>query len=77
MSKMALFAAGAGLSPVGVIYGLGSYYFQREAAAPALPLGPATGLTLGIVSLVLFAACVWGLHLSLAERLRRKHDATH
>lgn len=76
MSKMVLFAAGAGLSPVGVLYGLGSYYMQRESAVPTLPLGPGAGLTLGIVSLVIFAACVWGLHLSLAEHLRRKRDAT-
>jgi len=76
MSKMVLFAAGAGLTPVGVIYGLGCYFLQRESVVPTLPLGPGAGLALGIVSLAFFAACVWGLHLSLAQRLRRKHDAT-
>lgn len=76
MSKMVLFAAGAGLAPVGVIYGLGCYYFQRDSLVPTLPLEPGAGLTLGIVSLAVFSACVWGLHLSLAQRLRRKHDAT-
>jgi len=72
VSRILRYAIGAGLAPVTTIYGIGSYLLQRRTAAPTLLLGPEAGLLLGVVSLIVFAGCVWGLHLSLAEKLRRK-----
>jgi hypothetical protein len=75
VTRILICALGAGLSPVVIIYGLGSYLLQRQPDAPALPLSPNTGLLLGLGALAAFAACVWGLHLGVQARLRQRAAA--
>ncbi|MBT0960739.1 hypothetical protein [Denitromonas iodatirespirans] len=73
--KVLLFAIGTAVMPILMVFGFGIYIASRQPVPPPLIIPGSAGLTLGLVTLVGFLACIVGLHRAFMARQRARQDS--
>ncbi|MFV0662971.1 hypothetical protein [Denitromonas sp.] len=73
--KVLLFALGTAVMPILMVFGFGIYIAANQPAPPPLIMSGGAGMTLGLVSLAGFLACIVGLHRAYMARQRARLEA--
>lgn len=73
--KVLLFAVGTAVMPILMIFGFSIYIAANQPAPPPLIMSGAAGMTLGLVALAGFLACIVGLHRAFMARQRARQGA--